>query len=73
MVEMQPETLKEPRHFPALGKKLVVKSITSILSRYYLRFYVIDKPSVLAFCFWPKISESGVGAPFHIRLLHKHK
>jgi homoserine dehydrogenase len=32
----------------ALGKTLPVKSIFSILSRYYLRFYVIDKPSVLA-------------------------
>jgi homoserine dehydrogenase len=32
----------------ALGSKIAVKSITSILSRYYLRFYVIDKPSVLA-------------------------
>ena len=32
----------------ALGKTLPVKSIFSILSRYYLRFYVIDRPSVLA-------------------------
>lgn len=32
----------------ALNSRLTVKSITSILSRYYLRFYVIDKPSVLA-------------------------
>lgn len=32
----------------ALGPRISVKSITSILSRYYLRFYVIDKPSVLA-------------------------
>jgi homoserine dehydrogenase len=32
----------------ALGAEIAVKSITSILSRYYLRFYVIDKPSVLA-------------------------
>jgi homoserine dehydrogenase len=32
----------------ALGPRLSVKSISSILSRYYLRFYVIDKPSVLA-------------------------
>jgi len=32
----------------ALGSRIAVKSITSILSRYYLRFYVIDKPSVLA-------------------------
>lgn len=32
----------------ALGPRIPVKSITSILSRYYLRFYVIDKPSVLA-------------------------
>lgn len=32
----------------ALGPRIAVKSITSILSRYYLRFYVIDKPSVLA-------------------------
>jgi len=32
----------------ALGSAIAVKSITSILSRYYLRFYVIDKPSVLA-------------------------
>ncbi len=31
-----------------LGPRLVVKNISSILSRYYLRFYVIDKPSVLA-------------------------
>ncbi|OGX11174.1 MAG: hypothetical protein A2351_02890 [Omnitrophica bacterium RIFOXYB12_FULL_50_7] len=32
----------------ALGPSVPVKSITSILSRYYLRFYVIDRPSVLA-------------------------
>ncbi len=32
----------------ALGRKIPVKSIISILSRYYLRFCVIDKPSVLA-------------------------
>ena len=32
----------------ALGKTIPVKSIFSILSRYYLRFYVIDQPSVLA-------------------------
>jgi homoserine dehydrogenase len=32
----------------ALGKTIPVKSIFSILSRYYLRFYVIDRPSVLA-------------------------
>lgn len=32
----------------ALGKTIPVKSITSILSRYYLRFNVIDRPSVLA-------------------------
>ncbi|MEI8249423.1 MAG: ACT domain-containing protein [Candidatus Taylorbacteria bacterium] len=32
----------------ALGKTLPVKSIFSILSRYYLRFNVIDRPSVLA-------------------------
>lgn len=31
-----------------LGPQIPVKSITSILSRYYLRFYVIDQPSVLA-------------------------
>ena len=32
----------------ALGKQIPVKSIFSILSRYYLRFYVVDRPSVLA-------------------------
>ncbi|HNX69479.1 MAG TPA: homoserine dehydrogenase [Candidatus Omnitrophota bacterium] len=32
----------------ALGKKVPVKNISSILSRYYLRFNVIDKPSVVA-------------------------
>lgn len=32
----------------ALRSVMTVKSITSILSRYYLRFYVIDRPSVLA-------------------------
>ena len=32
----------------ALGKRISVKSIFSILSRYYLRLNVIDKPSVLA-------------------------
>ena len=32
----------------ALGKTIPVKSIFSSLSRYYLRFYVIDRPSVLA-------------------------
>jgi len=32
----------------ALGKTIPVNSIFSILSRYYLRFYVIDRPSVLA-------------------------
>lgn len=32
----------------ALGIRIDIKNITSILSRYYLRFYVIDKPSVLA-------------------------
>ncbi len=32
----------------ALGKAIPVKSIFSILSRYYLRFNVIDRPSVLA-------------------------
>lgn len=32
----------------ALGSRIDIKNITSILSRYYLRFYVIDKPSVLA-------------------------
>lgn len=32
----------------ALRSRIRVKSITSILSRYYLRFYVIDRPSVLA-------------------------
>ncbi len=32
----------------ALGNRIDIKNITSILSRYYLRFYVIDKPSVLA-------------------------
>jgi homoserine dehydrogenase len=32
----------------ALGSRIAIKSITSILSRYYLRFYVIDRPGVLA-------------------------
>ena len=32
----------------ALGKAIPVKSIASILSRYYLRFHVIDQPRVLA-------------------------
>ncbi len=32
----------------ALGKTIPVKSIASILSRYYLRFHVIDQPRVLA-------------------------
>ena len=32
----------------ALGKTIPAQSIFSILSRYYLRFYVIDRPSVLA-------------------------
>jgi len=32
----------------AIAKKLKVKNISSILSRYYLRFHVVDKPGVLA-------------------------
>lgn len=32
----------------ALGKAIPVKSMASILSRYYLRFHVIDQPRVLA-------------------------
>ncbi|OQA57766.1 MAG: Homoserine dehydrogenase [Candidatus Omnitrophica bacterium ADurb.Bin277] len=32
----------------ALGSEIEIKSITTILSRYYLRFYVIDQPGVLA-------------------------
>ena len=36
----------------AIGKALRVKSISSILSRYYLRFHVVDRPGILA-----KISE----------------
>lgn len=31
-----------------LGKRLVVKNISSILSRYYLRFSIVDRPGVLA-------------------------
>ncbi len=42
----------------AIGKPLKIKNISSILSRYYLRFHVVDKPGVLA-----KIS----------KLLGKHK
>lgn len=32
----------------ALGTPLVIKNISSILSRYYLRFHVVDRPGVLA-------------------------
>jgi homoserine dehydrogenase len=32
----------------AIRKPLKIKSISSILSRYYLRFHVVDRPGVLA-------------------------
>ncbi|MFA7000518.1 MAG: ACT domain-containing protein, partial [Candidatus Omnitrophota bacterium] len=32
----------------ALGRRLAIKSISSIESRYYLRFQVVDRPGVLA-------------------------
>lgn len=40
---------RNPRQNPVHSlKPLKIKSISSILSRYYLRFHVIDKPGVLA-------------------------
>ena len=38
----------EDKGGPSFSKTLKIKNISSLLSRYYLRFYVIDRPGVLA-------------------------
>lgn len=40
--------LSIPLEAPAFRRKLKIKNISSILSRYYLRFHITDKPGVLS-------------------------